>query len=199
MVCDHVSVLLKELRDLKASGNLSSVLKEEDDEGKHKGVLADRFTKEAVVLTAPAKPKAGAELQLSSMSALTNKTSSQSFFLRVLKVIIQLREAALHAMKKSLKAKKDAEAFAAAKKAAASAFALPVAETTPEDTAETASDTTITEPAEVTPDTNQPSLDAEANVEAPMDVEENSAAATEETSKPESEKPKVHFLIALSH
>ena len=124
VVRDHVSVLLNELADLKSSGNLVVGVKEEEDESKHKGVLADRFTREAIVLTAPTKPKAGAELQLSSMSALTNKTSSQSFFLRVLKVIIQLREAALHAMKKSLKAKKDAEAFAAAKKAAAAAFAL---------------------------------------------------------------------------
>ena len=124
VVRDHVSVLLNELADLKSSGNFVAGVKEEEDESKHKGVLADRFTREAIVLTAPTKPKAGAELQLSSMSALTNKTSSQSFFLRVLKVIIQLREAALHAMKKSLKAKKDAEAFAAAKKAAAAAFAL---------------------------------------------------------------------------
>ena len=52
-------------------------------------------------------------MQLSSMSALTNKTSSQSFFLRVLKVIIQLREAALHAMKKNKKARLEAEAFEA--------------------------------------------------------------------------------------
>merc|ERR1712212_349330 len=49
------------------------------------------------------------------MTALTSKTSSQSFFLRVLKVIIQLREAALLAIKKAKKeaeqqqAKKDAE------------------------------------------------------------------------------------------
>ncbi len=44
------------------------------------------------------------------MNALTNKTSSQAFFLRVLKVIIQLRESALLAMKKSklAKAVKDA-------------------------------------------------------------------------------------------
>merc|ERR1719192_667364 len=84
--------------------------KDDEDEGKHKGVMADRFTKESVVLTAPAKPKGGGELQLSSMTALTNKTSSQSFFLRVLKVIIQLREAALLAIKKAQKAKKEAEA-----------------------------------------------------------------------------------------
>ena len=53
----------------------------------------DRFTNEAVVLTAPTKPKGGGELELSSMTALTHNTSSQSFFLRVLKVIIQFREA----------------------------------------------------------------------------------------------------------
>merc|ERR1712226_1123337 len=51
-------------------------------------------------------PKGGGELQLNSMTVLTSKTSSQSFFLRVLKVIIQLREAALLAIKK---AKKEAE------------------------------------------------------------------------------------------
>ena len=71
--------------------------------------MADRFTNEAVVLTAPTKPKGGGELELSSMTALTNKTSSQSFFLRVPNVIIQLREAALLAIKKAQKAKKDAE------------------------------------------------------------------------------------------
>ena len=50
---------------------------------------------------------------MSSMVALTNKTSSQSFFLRVLKVIIQLREAALLAIKNN-KTKKDTETDAAA-------------------------------------------------------------------------------------
>jgi len=109
VVSAHVSDLLQELADLKSSGGLATVAKEEEEEGKHKGVMADRFTKEAVVLTAPTKPKGGGELQLSSMTALTNKTSSQSFFLRVLKVIIQLREAALLAIKKAQKAKKEAE------------------------------------------------------------------------------------------
>jgi E3 ubiquitin-protein ligase HUWE1 len=47
-----------------------------------------------VVVAAPKKIKAGRELQLPSMSLLTNKTSSQQFFLRILKVIIQLRDAA---------------------------------------------------------------------------------------------------------
>jgi len=110
VVSAHVLELLKELADLKSNGGLSAVAKEDEDDGKHKGVLSDRFTKEAVVLTAPVKPKGGGELQLSSMTALTNKTSSQSFFLRVLKVIIQLRDAALLAIKKAKKAKKEAEA-----------------------------------------------------------------------------------------
>ena len=62
------------------------------------------------------------------MNALTNKTSSQAFFLRVLKVIIQLRDAALHAMKKSklaseavAKKAKEADAAAAATASAAAA------------------------------------------------------------------------------
>ena len=110
VVRSHVSDLLKELSDLKTSGSLQHGTKEDEEENKNKGTLVDKFTKEAVVLTAPTKPKGGGELQLGSMIALTNKTSSQSFFLRVLKVIIQLREAALLAIKKSQKARKDAEA-----------------------------------------------------------------------------------------
>ena len=102
-----------------------------------KGAVIDRFTREAVVISAPSKVKGGPELQLPSMNALTNKTSSQAFFLRVLKVIIQLRDAALHAMKKSKltseaaakKAKEDAERAAlAATNAAAAAESTPATE-----------------------------------------------------------------------
>ena len=58
-----------------------------------------RFSGANVVVTAPKKTKGGRELQLASMSALTSKASSQHFFLRILKVIIQLREAARSANK----------------------------------------------------------------------------------------------------
>ena len=109
VVCSHVSDLLKELADLKTSGGIQHHSKDEEEENKSKGILVDKFTREALVLTAPTKPKGGGELQLGSMVALTNKTSSQSFFLRVLKVIIQLREAALLAIKKAQKARKEAE------------------------------------------------------------------------------------------
>ena len=67
---------------------------------KASGAFLDRFTNQEVVLNAPSKVKGGSELQLPTMNALTNKTSSQAFFLRVLKVIIELRESALISMKK---------------------------------------------------------------------------------------------------
>ena len=57
--------------------------------------IQDRFTKDLVVVAAQTKPKTGGyELQLPSMGSLTSKTSSQAFFLRILKVILQLRDAA---------------------------------------------------------------------------------------------------------
>ncbi len=65
-----------------------------------KGILQDRFTKETVVITSPNKQKTTCELQLPSMVPLISKTSSQSFFLRTLKVIIQIREAVREALDK---------------------------------------------------------------------------------------------------
>ncbi|EFA10984.1 E3 ubiquitin-protein ligase HUWE1 [Tribolium castaneum] len=56
-----------------------------------KGTIADRFTKETVIITASTKVKASCELQLPSMVPLTSKSSSQLFFLRVLRVIVQIR------------------------------------------------------------------------------------------------------------
>jgi len=67
----------------------------DDTLGQTKGVVQDRFTKQKVVITAPTnfRPSVSSkEVQLPSMATLTSKTSSQSFFLRILKVIIQLRE-----------------------------------------------------------------------------------------------------------
>ena len=55
------------------------------------------------MVSAPTKLKTGRELQLPSMSQLTSKTSGQQFFLRILKVILQLREAARTAGSKNKK------------------------------------------------------------------------------------------------
>lgn len=59
-----------------------------------KGILQDRFTKEKVIITSASKQKTRCELQLPSMVPLISKTASQSFFLRILKVVIQIRESA---------------------------------------------------------------------------------------------------------
>lgn len=65
-----------------------------------KGILQDRFTKETVVITSTSKQKARCELQLPSMVPLISKTASQSFFLRILKVVIQIRESAKESLAK---------------------------------------------------------------------------------------------------
>lgn len=57
-----------------------------------KGLICDRFTKEAVVITAAAKVKQTCDLQLPSMAPLTTKTSSQAFFLRLLRLIAQIHD-----------------------------------------------------------------------------------------------------------
>ncbi|XP_059143196.1 E3 ubiquitin-protein ligase HUWE1-like isoform X5 [Physella acuta] len=105
-VCSHINSLLEQLRDL----NLKLGIDLMDDENSSdttagsgssgasqpgKGILQDRFSSGAsIVVSAPARLKTGRELQLPSMSQLTSKTSGQQFFLRILKVIIQLRDAA---------------------------------------------------------------------------------------------------------
>lgn len=65
----------------------------------NRGVLQDRFTKESVVITAPNKVKTSCDLQLPSMAPLVSKTSSQAFFLRILKVITQIRDSVYQTMK----------------------------------------------------------------------------------------------------
>jgi len=58
-----------------------------------------------VVVHAGSKVKGrGRELQLPSIQQLTSKSSSQQFLLRILKVIIQLRQAAKTAAKKAASA-----------------------------------------------------------------------------------------------
>ncbi|XP_055747459.1 E3 ubiquitin-protein ligase HUWE1-like isoform X13 [Salvelinus fontinalis] len=54
-----------------------------------------------VIVAAQKRPLGGRELQLPCMSSLTSKTSTQKFFLRVLQVIIQLREDTRRANKKA--------------------------------------------------------------------------------------------------
>jgi len=65
-------------------------------------LVVTRFGGGLVVVHAGSKVKGrGRELQLPSIQQLTSKSSSQQFLLRMLKVIIQLRQAAKSAAKKT--------------------------------------------------------------------------------------------------
>lgn len=90
----HIRTLLAELQANKAADKQAAI---EDvptsTERVVKGLLCDRFTKEAVVITAATKVKPTCDLQLPSMSPLTSKTSSQFYFLRLLKLIQQVHDA----------------------------------------------------------------------------------------------------------
>lgn len=87
-------------RPVAAAGSTAPTIEHSSASSKSKGILQDRFTKETVVITASSKQKQTCELQLPSMVPLISKTSSQSFFLRILKVIIQIREAVREALAK---------------------------------------------------------------------------------------------------
>lgn len=95
-VCQHISTLKEELKDYNQ--RLKAKIAAANADGASpsaKGVVHDRFTNDSVIITAPASSKGGREVQLPSMAALTSKNSSQAFFLRILKVIIQLRDTSL--------------------------------------------------------------------------------------------------------
>lgn len=102
MVQKHISNLMVELRQLnnslKGDKKTEGAMIGGDDSDElsrpstSKGLLRDRFTKDAVIITAPSKVKTSNDLQLPSMAPLLSKTSNQSFFLRILKVITQIRD-----------------------------------------------------------------------------------------------------------
>ncbi|XP_066247369.1 E3 ubiquitin-protein ligase HUWE1 isoform X2 [Euwallacea similis] len=66
-----------------------------------KGVIYNRFTNEQVIITASTKVKAACELQLPAMVPLTTKCSSQIYFLRVLRVIVQIRNSIKNTIKRN--------------------------------------------------------------------------------------------------
>lgn len=107
MVQKHINTLMIELKELNESMKGDKIKTESSIAGpshddtdntdmmkpsSSKGQLKDRFTKESVIITAPSKVKTSCDLQLPSMAPLLSKTSNQSFFLRILKVITQIRD-----------------------------------------------------------------------------------------------------------
>ncbi|CAH0561864.1 unnamed protein product [Brassicogethes aeneus] len=100
IVEDQIHNMLKDLREL--NNVQKKKLADEAGPSTSKGVISNRFTKETVIITASSKVKTSCELQLPSMVPLTSKSSSQIFFLRVLRVIVQIRNSIKQNMKRAI-------------------------------------------------------------------------------------------------
>nr|XP_049610449.1 E3 ubiquitin-protein ligase HUWE1 isoform X8 [Syngnathus scovelli] len=118
-LCKQIGTLLAELREYnleqqrRAHADSHSPDAPPDDSsltGRLKGKMTSRClslglrfdgAESVVIVAAQKRTLGGRELQLPCMSSLTSKTSTQKFFLRVLQVIIQLREDTRRANKKA--------------------------------------------------------------------------------------------------
>ncbi|XP_050313082.1 E3 ubiquitin-protein ligase HUWE1 isoform X3 [Anthonomus grandis grandis] len=89
------------LRDLTGLNNKKKEEKDKETPSTSKGVIYNRFTNEQVIVTASSKIKTACELQLPSMVPLISKSSSQIFFLRVLRVIVQIRNSIKNSIKRN--------------------------------------------------------------------------------------------------
>ncbi|KAJ6222788.1 hypothetical protein RDWZM_001333 [Blomia tropicalis] len=86
------------LSNLKIDSNSDNNMAESVGKSSNKGILRDRYSSMNLVISVPnsSKPNvSGKEVQLPSMSALISKSSSQFLFLRILKIIMHLREICL--------------------------------------------------------------------------------------------------------
>uniref|UniRef100_A0A8D0HJB1 HUWE1 n=1 Tax=Sphenodon punctatus TaxID=8508 RepID=A0A8D0HJB1_SPHPU len=111
-LCKQIGTLLAELREYNLEQQRRAqcetlspdgLPEEQPQTTKPKGKMQSRFdmAENVVIVASQKRPLGGRELQLPSMSMLTSKTSTQKFFLRVLQVIIQLRDDTRRASKKA--------------------------------------------------------------------------------------------------
>ncbi|KTG02776.1 hypothetical protein cypCar_00008412, partial [Cyprinus carpio] len=111
-LCKQIGTLLAELREYNLEQQRRARADAQSPEASHedpsittrlKGKMTSRFdgSESVVIVAAQKRTLGGRELQLPCMSSLTSKTSTQKFFLRVLQVIIQLREDTRRANKKA--------------------------------------------------------------------------------------------------
>ncbi|XP_053950966.1 E3 ubiquitin-protein ligase HUWE1 [Anastrepha ludens] len=86
--------LLDEIRSYKVHNKLEKDTKCDATHSKVvlEGVMQNRFTSENVIISAPSKFKPSCELQLPSIKKLLSPSSAQLYFLKTLKIFIQVRE-----------------------------------------------------------------------------------------------------------
>nr|XP_006822183.1 PREDICTED: E3 ubiquitin-protein ligase HUWE1-like [Saccoglossus kowalevskii] len=193
-LCKDIKILLKELRDHNTKTNAALESEGNDDSSlstgiAHGGLIGDRFNRgQRLVVTAPSHRKGGYELRLPSMSLFTSKTSTQLFFLRILRVIIELRTA------KRMKETRERQAKEARERAREERDLAAAAEPSTSQAQGGQEQQNSTEPSTETPAATSaaptPTVLANnlENVEAPMEVEEGQGTveSKESTSK---EKP----------
>ncbi|XP_055349412.1 E3 ubiquitin-protein ligase HUWE1-like isoform X2 [Paramacrobiotus metropolitanus] len=98
-VCKQIESLMKEAATYNAQKSREKTEESEESpesvssDGSAKGIISDRFsTGESVVLyKSKGKAQAGPEVHLTAMSNLTGKSSCQTFMLKLLKMMIDLR------------------------------------------------------------------------------------------------------------
>lgn len=93
-VRQSIQDLLNELRNFKpVSGEgITAISSSELQQLQPQGIMQDRFTAEHVVISAPVNIKPSFELQLPAMKKLLSASSAQPYFLRTLKIFMQVRD-----------------------------------------------------------------------------------------------------------
>ncbi|XP_011213379.2 E3 ubiquitin-protein ligase HUWE1 [Bactrocera dorsalis] len=87
--------LLEEIRSYKVQNKVDNETKCEtaiQNKVVLEGIMQDRFTSENVIISAPSNFKPSCELQLPSIKKLLSPSSAQLYFLKTLKIFIQVRE-----------------------------------------------------------------------------------------------------------
>lgn len=87
--------LLEEIGSYKVQNKVDNEIKcgtAIENKGVLEGIMQDRFTSENVIISAPSNFKPSCELQLPSIKKLLSPSSAQLYFLKTLKIFIQVRE-----------------------------------------------------------------------------------------------------------
>ncbi|XP_051961197.1 E3 ubiquitin-protein ligase HUWE1-like isoform X7 [Xyrauchen texanus] len=201
-LCKQIGTLLAELREYNLEQQRRGRADAQSPEASHedpsittrpKGKMTSRFdgSESVVIVAAQKRTLGGRELQLPCMSSLTSKTSTQKFFLRVLQVIIQLREDTRRANKK---AKQTGGRLSSTSLGSASSIQAAVRQLEAE--ADAIIQMSEMHSAAVAPATQRD--DSPMDVDEPSPLEQDQAALGEESSSQQEQEERLPDLPLLS-
>ncbi|XP_053096519.1 E3 ubiquitin-protein ligase HUWE1 isoform X6 [Pangasianodon hypophthalmus] len=200
-LCKQIGTLLAELREYNLEQQKRARADAQSPEAAHedpsitarlKGKMTSRFdgSESVVIVAAQKRTLGGRELQLPCMSSLTSKTSTQKFFLRVLQVIIQLREDTRRANKKA----KQTGKLSSSSLSSTSSIQAAVRQLEAEADA-------IIQMSEMHPAAEPPAAqrdDSPMDVDQPSPLEQDQAPSGEETSSQQEQEERLPDLPLLS-